>query len=48
MTTISSHLVLLAITILVVGIRTTNVSAENEIYESRGIKSGNGGENAII
>ncbi|KAG5678063.1 hypothetical protein PVAND_007765 [Polypedilum vanderplanki] len=43
MTTISSHLLLLAaITILVAGIYT--VSAENEIYESRGIKSGNGAD----
>lgn len=42
MTTISSHLLLLAVAvILAVGVIT--VSAENEIYESRGIKSGNGG-----
>lgn len=40
MTTISSHLLLFAVTILVLGILTA--SAENEIYESRGIKSGNG------
>ena len=42
MTTISSHLLLLAVTILVIGVLTT--SAENEIFESRGIKSVNGGE----
>ncbi|CAG9800318.1 unnamed protein product [Chironomus riparius] len=40
MTTISSHLLLLAVTILVIGVLT--VSAENEIFESRGIKSVNG------
>lgn len=42
MTTISSHLLLLAVTILVIGVLT--VSAENEIFESRGIKSVNGGK----
>ena len=42
MTTISSHLLLLAVTILVIGVLTA--SAENEIYESRGIKSVNGGK----
>ena len=42
MTTISSHLLLLAVTILVVGVLAA--TAENEIFESRGIKSVNGGE----
>lgn len=42
MSTISCHLLLLAVTILVIGVLTT--SAENEIFESRGIKSVNGGE----
>lgn len=46
MTTISSHLLLLAVTILVVGVLT--VSAENEIFESRGIKSVNGGKQLLI
>jgi hypothetical protein len=42
MTTISSHLLLLAVTVLVAAVLT--VSAENEIYENRGIKSVNGGK----
>lgn len=42
MTTISSHLLLLAVTILFASVLLA--SAENEIYENRGIKSVNGGK----
>lgn len=45
MTTISSQLLLLAVTVLCVAV--IRASAENEIYENRGIKSVNGGEEQI-
>jgi hypothetical protein len=43
MTTISSHILFLVVALLLAGVLLV-VSAENELYESREIKSGNGGD----